>query len=99
MSRNVPIPYFPVPPMDYQQGYMAELVRAISLYTQQVQNPGEGRNTFTVFTNLQSENNAGLEVGTVFEVDGMLHVVKSNKPYVAGLSASGVLGAVTVSTT
>ena len=99
MAQNVPTPYFPTPPMDYEPRYMAELVRAISLYAGQLNNPGEGRNTFTVFTNLQSESNAGLEVGAVFEVDGALHVVKSNKPYVAGLSASGVLGAVTVSTT
>jgi len=98
MSRNAPIPYFPVPPMDYEHRYMAELVRSIALYTQQARNPGEGRNTFTVFTNLQSGGDAGLETGTVFQVDGVLKVVVSRIPHVSGVSGTGAVGTVTVST-
>jgi hypothetical protein len=52
MSRNLTIPYFPNPPETYNQQYLSEVIRAFSLYVQQIQNPGEGRNTFTVFTDL-----------------------------------------------
>ncbi len=98
MSRSTPIPYFPVPPQTYEHQYMAELVRAIALYAQQSTNPGEGRNTFTVFTNLQSGSDAGLETGAVFHVDGVLKVVVSRLPHVSGLSGTAAVGTVTVST-
>ena len=69
MSRNLSIPYFPNAPQDYNQQYFAEVVRAFSLYVQQIQNPGEGRNTFSVFTNLQTDD-SGLEVGAIFNHGG-----------------------------
>jgi len=95
MSRNIPGPLFPVPPKDYDQRYMAELTRVFALYQQQVQNPGQGRNTTTVFTNLQS-NDQGLEPGTVFR-DGnyFLKVTAANQPNVGGLSATGGVGQIT----
>jgi hypothetical protein len=95
MSRNIPGPLFPVPPKDYDQRYMAELTRVFSLYQQQVQNPGQGRNTTTVFTNLQS-NDQGLEPGTVFR-DGnyFLKITVENVANVGGLSATGGVGQIT----
>ena len=50
MSRISPIPYFPVPPRDYDQRYFAELIRAFSVYTQQIANPGELRSTELTLT-------------------------------------------------
>lgn len=50
MSRPTPIPYFPVPPVDYDQRYFAELVRAFSVYTQQAANPGPLRATGLTLT-------------------------------------------------
>ena len=97
MSRNLTLPFFPVPPEEYNHQYFAELVRAYSNYLQQMQNAGEGRNTFTVFTQLQTDDN-NLETGTVFNHGGYLKVSQINTPHVRGVSATGGVGAVTVST-
>lgn len=97
MPNRVPVPFFPSPPSDYQQAYFSELVRSFSLFAQQTQTPGEGRNTFTVFTDLKN-NDAGLEPGSVFEVDGFLKVSRLNNPHVAGSSAAGSVGSVIVVT-
>lgn len=67
-SRNVPGPIFPVPPKEYDQRYMAELTRVFALFQQQLQNPGEGRNTTIVLTAVPTST-TGLESGTVY-VDG-----------------------------
>ena len=95
MSRNLNLPYFPIPPDEYSQQYFAELVRSYSTYLQNMQNPGEGRNTFTVFTNLESDD-SGLEDGAVFEHDGQLRVPLAHSPYVRGSQATMAVGTVTV---
>jgi hypothetical protein len=43
MSRNTPIPYFPVPPAQYERQYFAELTRSFSTYAQQMNTPGPWR--------------------------------------------------------
>ncbi len=97
MSRNLPLPIFPNPPKDYDQRYMSELVRTFLLYQQQIQNPGQGRNTFTVFTNLQTSDQ-GLEVGATFvDGNGFLKVAMANKPNLGGMSAVGSVGQITKS--
>lgn len=98
MTRNLVRPFFPIPPAEYQQWYFAEIVRAFSVYLEQMQNPGEGRNTFTVFTNLQTDD-VGLEPGSVFNHGGYLKVSELNTPHVRGVSATGFVGSVTVSIT
>ena len=98
MARNLNLPYFPVPPQGYQQSYFAELVRAISIYMQNQQSPGEGRNTFSVFTELQTDDYA-LEPGAIFNHGGYVKVSELNTPHVRGSSASGAIGTVTVTTT
>ena len=50
MSRNLAIPYFPNAPQEYSQQYLAEVVRAFSIYVQQIQNHGEGVETHLVFS-------------------------------------------------
>ena len=45
MSRNLVLPFFAVPPKEYSQEYMTEMVRSFSVYLTQMQNPGEGRHT------------------------------------------------------
>jgi hypothetical protein len=97
-SRNVPLPYFPVPPAQYNPVYFAEIVRAFSVYLAQQQNPGEGRNTFIVLTALQ-DNDQGLEPGALFQQGGFVKITQANTPHVGGLSATGSVGTVTVSTT
>jgi hypothetical protein len=97
MSRNLVRPFFPVPPPGYDRGYFAELVRSFSTYLEQIQNPGEGRNTFLVLTNLQTDD-SGLETGALFQQDGFVKITLTNTPHVRGSSATGQVGSVTVST-
>lgn len=97
MSRNLVRPFFPVPPAEYRQAYFAEIIRSFSTYLEQSQNPGEGRHTFLVLTNLQTDD-VGLETGALFQQDGIVKITLSNKPHVRGSSASGLVGTVTVST-
>jgi hypothetical protein len=98
MSRNLPLPFLPVPPTEYDQSYLSEIVRAISVYMQNERNPGEGRNTFTVFTNLATDD-VGLEPGAVFDHGGYLKVSKLNTPHARGSAGTGAVGLVTVTTT
>lgn len=96
MTRNLNAPRFPDPPQQYSQRYIADMLRAFAQYQQQMQNPGEGRATFMVFTNLQ-DNDQGLEPGSVFrDGNGFLKVSMQNMPNVGGLSATGSVGQVTV---
>lgn len=50
MSRNSPIPYFPVPPAQYERQYFAELTRAFSTYALQMNTPGPLRATELTLT-------------------------------------------------
>tara|TARA_R110000868_G_scaffold56712_5_gene175453 strand:- start:3753 stop:4049 length:297 start_codon:yes stop_codon:yes gene_type:complete len=95
MSRNLSPPSFPIPPREYDQRFFYEFLRAFTQYQFQVQNPGEGRNTFIVFTDLQS-NDQGLEQGAVFRNGNyFLKVSVINQPNVGGLKATGGVGQVT----
>ena len=98
MSRNLPLPYFPIPPDQYTQRYFAELVRAFSLYIEGMQNPGEGRNTQLVITNLQTDD-SGLELGSLFSHDGFVRIPLIDRPYVRGQVGTSEVGSVTVVTT
>ena len=95
MPTNVNVPYFADPPQNYDRSYLSQITRAFSLFAQQVQNPGEGRNTFMVYTNLQ-QNDYGLEVGTVYRQGNVLYITLLNTTSPSGVSATASLGAVTV---
>lgn len=94
MSRNLVFPRFPNPPQQYDARYFTDFLRAFATYQQQMQNPGEGRNTTIVLTNLQS-NDQGLEPGTIFQVDGALRISILSRPYVGGVQAVGGVGQIT----
>ena len=95
MSRITNLPRFANAPATYDQKYFSDMVRAFFLYQQAIQNPGEGRNTFTVFTALQT-NDQGLETGAVFrDGNGFLKVTLANAPNVGGLQATGGVGQIT----
>jgi hypothetical protein len=97
MSRNLVLPFFPVAPQQYDQQYFAEVVRSFSVYLEQMQNPGEGRNTFMVLTNLQTDD-SGLETGALFQQDGFVKITLINTPHVRGSAGTGAVGSVTVTT-
>lgn len=96
-SRNLVTPFFPVAPQAYDAQYMEQIVRAFSLFIEQNRNPGEGRNTFAVFTDLQADD-VGLEIGAIFNYDGYVRITQANTPFVRGSGATGSVGTVTVST-
>ena len=91
MSRNLVRPFFADAPVSYSQSYFSEIVRSFSTYLVNMQNPGEGRHTFMVYTDLQTDD-VGLEPGTVFNYGGYLKGSAFNTPYVRGSSATGAVG-------
>jgi hypothetical protein len=97
MSRNLVLPFFPVAPSEYNQQYLEEIVRSFSVYLEQMQNPGEGRHTQLVLTNLQTDD-SGLETGALFQQAGFVKIVLIDTPHVRGSFATGSVGTVTVST-
>jgi hypothetical protein len=50
LSRNVPIPFFPSPPKDYNQSYFSQLVRNFSVFAEQSRVPGPIRGTSLTLT-------------------------------------------------
>ena len=97
MSRRLARPFFPVPPQDYDRTYFTEVIRAFSLFLQQVQNPGDARHTEMTLTNLQTHDQ-GLEVGALCNVDGFVKITRNNVPHPASLSATASIGSVSVTT-
>ena len=95
-SRQLTRVYFPNPPAEYQQNTIAAIQEAYETLIRQIQNPGDVRATDITLTNLQSGSDTGFEVGAVYEKDGFLKITLANSPNPAGVSGSGVLGAVTV---
>ena len=98
MTRRVVRPLFPQAPADYNSAYMASVVQAFSVFLEQVQNPGDLRATTLTLTDLQT-NDQGLEIGALFQVQGVVHIALANMSYLAGNSATGAVGSVTVTTT
>ena len=66
-SRRLTRVYFPNPPVQYSQETIAAIQEAYETLLRQIQNPGDVRATAITLTNLQSGNDAGLEVGAVYE--------------------------------
>ena len=97
MSRNLVRPFFPIPPSEYDLNYFNEVIRSFSVYLDQAQNPGEGRHTNLVLTNLPN-NDSGLEEGSIFVVDGVLRIPVVSKPFAASFLSTGQVGSVTVTT-
>ena len=97
MSRNLNLPFFPIPPGEYEQQYFATLVRNFAIYLDQIQNPGEGRSSEMTFTTLKNHDQ-GLEVGAIFNHGGFVKITESNKPHPATNVGTGSVGSVTVTT-
>ena len=96
-GRRLVLPQFPTAPMAYDPKYMAEVVRSFSVFLELFNNPGDARHTELTLTNLQQDD-YNLETGALFQHDGNLKIVIANKPHPAGLSGTGTVGSVTVST-
>ena len=94
-SRKVTLPQFPVAPATYAPMDMAEVVRAFSVFLQQMQNPGDMRGTTLTLTNLQYHDQS-LETGALFEHGGYVKITQANIPHPAGTSGTGQVGSVSV---
>ena len=98
MSRNLILPFFAIPPREYDQQYFANLTRSFATYMEQQQNPGLERATNITLTDLPTTD-VGLEPGTLFQQNGFVKIALINAPHVGGVSATAGVGAVTVVTT
>ncbi len=66
-----PVPFFPVPPPQYTQQYMAEVVRAFSVFATQITNPAIAK---PILIEIPSSSLSGDEVGTVYESNTVLRL-------------------------
>lgn len=66
-----PVPYFPVPPVQYSPQYMAEVTRAFSTFALQMTNPAIAK---PVLIEIPTSAQSGDEVGTVYETEGVLRI-------------------------
>lgn len=97
MDRRLTYPVFGTPPSEYNRAYHDDVSRKLNQLIAALRTPGEGRNTYIVLTNLPTSD-YGLEPGTVFSIDGMLRVSILNSPYATGVSSTGRVGTVSVTT-
>ena len=95
MSRGLVQPVFPNAPAEYDVQYMAEVVRAFSVFLQQVNNPGPWQASSLTLPDLQTDN-YNLPLGGIFQYGDELRITVANKPYLRGSQASGGVGSVTV---
>ena len=96
MSRKLIKPNFPLPPSEYDQQYLSEVVRSFSIFLQQMQNPGDGRFSTVTITALPT-NDIGLESGSLYNHEGVVRVSELKTSSVAGQSLTATIGSVSVS--
>lgn len=97
MDRRLTFPIFGIPPNEYSRAFHDDVSRKLNQLVAALRTPGEARNTSIVLTNLPSSD-YGLEPGTVFSVDGLLRVSILYSPYATGVSSTGHVGTVSVTT-
>tara|TARA_A100001011_G_C14294331_1_gene837701 strand:- start:964 stop:1194 length:231 start_codon:yes stop_codon:yes gene_type:complete len=73
-SVGSPAPRLPEPPAEYNQQYMADLLRAVQFFMEQERNPGELRGTKITLTELPTSA-SGLETGALYNDSGTVKVV------------------------
>ncbi len=66
-----PIPFFPVPPPEYTQQYMSEVVRSFSVFATQIANPAIAK---PILIEIPSSAQASDEVGTIYESNTVLRL-------------------------
>lgn len=72
---NVPVPYFPTPPSEYDRQYMSQLIRAFAVFAQQVNNPGPLFATSLTLSPDGAKINSGtLSYNTVEDTVDLTHI-------------------------
>lgn len=97
MDRRLIFPQFEIAPVDYRKKYFDNMVNMLNVLMNTLRSPGEGRQSTLVLTNL-SNNDVGLEPGSLFEVDGVVYISVLYKSFVSGVAATGAVGTVSVTT-
>jgi len=97
MDRILIFPQFEIAPVDYRKKYFDNMVNMLNVLMNTLRSPGEGRQSTLVLTNL-SNNDVGLEPGSLFEVDGVVYISVLYKSFVSGVAATGAVGTVSVTT-
>ena len=95
-SRVVNFTRFPDAPETYTQAHMDDLIRALGVFADIVQNPGEDRATKIVFTDMPTSD-SGLEAGTLFRIGNDVKISLLDTAVPDSASATASLGSVTVS--
>jgi len=95
MDRRTIFPQFQKATGEYNKLYFDNMVNALNGLMNVLRSPGEGRQTTMTLTNLPT-NDYGLEVGGMFQVDGVVHVSILNKAYVGGVGGTTHVGTVSV---
>jgi len=70
---SLPPPRLPEAPVDYNQQYMADLLRALEIFISQERTPGELRATKITLTDLPTSA-TGLESGALYNDSGTVKV-------------------------
>lgn len=73
-SNQIAPPRLPEAPAEYNQQYMADLLRALETFIEQERNPGEMRGTKITLTQLPTSA-TGLETGALYNDSGTVKVV------------------------
>jgi len=98
MSRGLVLPFFPNPPAEYNLNYQVEVMRAFSVFLEQISNPGPWQASALTLPNLQTDN-FQLPLGGIFQYGDELRITVANKPYTRGSSGTGAVGTATVTIT
>lgn len=97
MDRRTTFPVFGNAPDKHDRGYLDDMARKLNQLIAALRSPGEGRQSTLVLTDMPT-NDSGIEPGTLFQVDGVVRVSLANRPYLAGVSAKGYVGKVSITT-
>lgn len=85
----------PLPGPQYDQGYLQNLVRALTAYIENMSNPGPV--VCSTLRILQIPHSGYLlPVGSVWSNSGVLYTIETNKGYAGGVTGTGHVGNVTV---
>ena len=97
MDRRLTLPTFTRAPEEYSATYLNDLVRMLNQAMTALNSPGEGRQSTLVLTSLP-QNDFGLEVGGLYRTGRNIFVVTLDTAVLQGVSATGRVGTVTVTT-
>jgi len=98
MDRNLQLPTFGRAPDKYDPAYFYDMVRMLNNMTTMLTAPGVGRQSTLVITNMPSGSDYNLELGALFQVNGIVRVSVANIPLPLGVSSTTSVGVVTVTT-